>query len=314
MPRKIILDCDPGHDDALAILLAEGSSEIELVGITTVAGNQTLEKTTLNARRVCTVAGMSEVPIAAGCAGPMLRQLVTAGHIHGETGLDGPEWPEPTVGVSDEHAVEFIVRTLMDSDGDVSIVATGPLTNVAMAVRREPRIVAKVAEVTLMGGAFTRGNVTPAAEFNIYVDPEAASIVFTQPWERTMVGLDLTHQALATPSVVERIASLDTALSRVVVTLLEFYRQSYAASSGLADPPVHDPCAVAALAFPDVVEVELAQVAVETGSDLTRGMTVTDFGGRPDHALTTRVAVRLDAPAFWDRMIAALARLGEPGP
>jgi purine nucleosidase len=276
VPRKIILDCDPGHDDALAILLAGGSEELELIGITTVAGNQTLEKTSLNARRVCTVAGIDDVPIAAG----------------------------------DEHAVEFIVRNLMDSDGDVSIVATGPLTNVAMAVRREPRIVAKVAGITIMGGAFTRGNITPAAEFNIYVDPEAASIVFEQPWARTMVGLDLTHQALATPDVLARIEALGTELSRVVVALLEFFRGSYASLGGFAASPIHDPCAVAALGFPELIEVEPGYVAVETLGSLTRGMTVTDFGGGLGHALDTKVAMRLDVPAFWDRMIAAIGRLG----
>jgi purine nucleosidase len=310
MPRKIILDCDPGHDDALAILLAHGSEELELIGITTVAGNQTLEKTTLNARRVCTVAGIRDVPIAAGCAGPMLRELVTAGRIHGDSGLDGPDWPEPTVAVSDEHAVEFIVRTVMDSEGDVSIVATGPLTNVAMAVRREPRIVAKLAEIALMGGAFGRGNSTPAAEFNIYVDPEAASIVFAQPWALTMVGLDLTHQALATPDVLARIGSLATELSSVVLALLEFYRSRYASVTELAAPPVHDPCAVAALAFPDLIDVEPAYVAVETLGVLTRGMTVTDFSGQLGHPRDTLVATRLDVPRFWDRMVAAIERLG----
>jgi purine nucleosidase len=309
VPRKIILDCDPGHDDALAILLAAGSEELELIGITTVAGNQTLDKTTLNARRVCTVAGMGDVPIAAGCAGPMVRELVTA-QVHGESGLDGPDWPEATVALSDEHAVEFIVRNLMDSDGDVSLVATGPLTNVAMAARREPRIVAKVAGITIMGGAFTRGNITPAAEFNIYVDPEAASIVFEQPWARTMVGLDLTHQALATPDVLARIEALGTELSRVVVALLEFFRGSYASLGGFAAPPIHDPCAVAALAFPELIEVEPAYVAVETVGSVTRGMTVTDFGGSLGHALDTKVAMRLDVPAFWNRMIAAIGRLG----
>jgi purine nucleosidase len=309
MPRKIILDCDPGHDDALAILLAHGSPELELIGITTVAGNQTLEKTTLNARRVCTVARIGDVPIAAGCAGPMVRELVTA-QVHGESGLDGPVWPEPTVAVSEEHAVEFIVRNLMASDGDVSLVATGPLTNVAMAVRREPRIVAKTAEIVLMGGAFTRGNITPAAEFNIYVDPEAASIVFEQPWTRTMVGLDLTHQALATPEVVASISDLGTELSRVVVELLEFFQGSYASASGFADPPIHDPCAVAVLAYPGLIEAEPAYVAVETVGALTRGMTVTDFRGRLGQVLDTRVAVRLDVAGFWEKMVAAIGRLG----
>jgi inosine-uridine nucleoside N-ribohydrolase len=258
---------------------------------------------------VCTIAGIGDVPIAAGCAGPMVRELVTA-EVHGESGLDGTEWPEATVGLSDEHAVEFIVRTIMESDGDVSIVATGPLTNVAVAILREPRIVTKATEIALMGGAFTRGNVTPAAEFNIYVDPEAASIVFSQPWRRTMVGLDLTHQAMATPEVMERIEGLGTRLSGVLVDLLRFFRQRYEATTGLRAPPVHDPCAVAVLAFPDLIEVEDAHVAVETAGLLTRGMTVTDFRGRHGHPLDTKVAVRLDAAGFWDRMVAAIDLLG----
>jgi len=175
MPRKIILDCDPGHDDAMAILLAHGNPEIELLAITTVAGNQTLDKTSLNARRVCTVAGIRDVPVAAGCDRPLIRELKTAAHIHGESGLDGPSFGEPTVPLDPRHAVDVITESLMHSSGDITLVPTGPLTNIAMAVRKDPRIVEKVQEIILMGGAYTRGNTTPAAEFNIYADPEAAA-------------------------------------------------------------------------------------------------------------------------------------------
>lgn len=264
MPRKIILDCDPGHDDAMAILLAYGNPEVELAAITTVAGNQTLDKTSLNARRVCTVAGIHDVPIAAGCDRPLLRQLVTAPHIHGDSGLDGPAWSEPTVPLADIHAVELIVDKLMASDGDLTLVPVGPLTNIAMAMRREPRIVERVREVVLMGGSYTRGNHTPAAEFNILVDPEAAAMVFEADWPVTMVGLDLTHQALATAEVRQRISALATPLSGIVVQLLDFFGQAYRRAERMGDPPVHDACAVARVIRPELVECTDAFVTVET--------------------------------------------------
>src|ERR1700737_1177516 len=205
MSRKIILDCDPGHDDAMAILLAHGNPEIELLAITTVAGNQTVDKTSLNARRVCTVAGI-HVPVAAGCDRPLIRELKTAAYIHGESGLDGPAFGEPTVPLDHRHAVDLLIELLMQSSGDITLVPTGPLTNIAMAIRKEPRIVQKVQEVVLMGGAFTRGNTTPAAEFNIAVDPEAAAIVFGAGGPLPMVGLAVAHRALATPALLQPIA------------------------------------------------------------------------------------------------------------
>lgn len=285
---------------------------MDLLAITTVAGNQTLDKTTLNAQRVCTVAGIGEVPIAAGCPAPLLAELRTA-TVHGETGLDGPDWPEPTVQVSDEHAVDLIIRTVRERPGEVSIVATGPLTNIAMAARREPGVVADAAEIVLMGGSYTRGNVTAAAEFNIYVDPEAAAIVFGLPWRRTMVGLDLTHQALATEEVFDRIEALATPLSEAVIAMLAFFRDRYMAEAGFGAPPVHDPCAVAALAFPELVTIRAAHVAIETAGTYTRGMTVTEFDAGAGHTLDTRVAVELDVTGFWDRMVAAIEHLGGVG-
>ncbi len=274
-----------------------------------MAGNQTLDKTTLNARRVCTVAGI-DVTIAAGCEGPLLGDLRTAAAIHGETGLDGPDWPEVTVAVSDEHAVDLIVRTVTAAPGEVSLVATGPLTNIAMAVRRHPGLVRDAAGIVLMGGSFTRGNVTPAAEFNIHVDPEAAAVVFAQPWRRTMVGLDLTHQALATEDVFARIEAFGTPLGDAVIAMLAFYRDRYIAAAGYGSPPVHDPCAVAALAFPDLVTLRPAHVEIETVGTFTRGMTVTEFDARAAPRLDTDVAVGLDVAGFWDRMVAAVQRLG----
>ena len=311
MPRKIILDCDPGHDDAIAILLAHGSPAIELLAITTVAGNQTLAKTSLNARRICTVAGILDVPVAAGCDRPLIRPLRTA-TVHGESGLDGPTFGEPIVPLARTHAVDLIIDLLMSSNGEITLVPTGPLTNIATAVQREPGIVAQVQEVVLMGGAYTRGNLTPAAEFNIGVDPEAASIVFGAGWPITMVGLDLTHQALATVAVVERIRRLDTPVTRIVVQLLEFFREAYRVSGGFDSPPVHDPCAVARVIDPKLVECVDAFVAVETRGEWTSGMTVTDVTGRLGRPPNARVATKLDVAAFWDRVVDALQAIGAP--
>jgi len=306
MTRPIILDCDPGHDDAMAILLARGCPAIELLAITTVAGNQTLAKTTLNARRVCTVANIRDVPIYAGCDRPLRRPLTTAAEIHGVSGLDGPTFGPPTVDVADEHAVDYIIRALLASDGDITLVPVGPLTNIATAVRREPGIVPRTREVVLMGGAYTRGNHTPAAEFNIFVDPEAAAIVFEAGWPVTMVGLDLTHQAVLPQQVIEEIAAMGTGLSRMVHEMLGSFRENYRRETGLAYPPVHDPCAVARVASPGLVRVEEAFIAVETSGTWSSGMTVTDFRGQLGHPMNAKVATGLDTDGFWTLMLDAL--------
>jgi inosine-uridine nucleoside N-ribohydrolase len=317
--KRIILDCDPGHDDAIAILVALGCPDIELVAITTVAGNQTLEKTTLNARRVCTVAGAHDVPIYAGCWRPQVRPQVTAAEVHGESGLDGPVFGEPAVPVQQEHAVDYLVRTLMAEGEDITLVPTGPLTNVAAALAREPKIAARTREVVLMGGAYTRGNRTPAAEFNIFADPEAAAAVFGAGWPLTMVGLDLTHQAIATAEVVARIRALDTEVGRMVTALLDFYGGSYRRSGlagAAAGPPVHDPCAVARVARPDLMVVRDAFVAVETRGEWTSGMTVTDFSGSLGRPPNAKVATTLDVRGFWDLTLSALQAFGasaDPG-
>ncbi|MBO0684206.1 MAG: nucleoside hydrolase [Candidatus Dormibacteraeota bacterium] len=305
MPTRVILDCDPGHDDAIAMLLAHGSPEVELLAVTTVAGNQTLDKTTRNARRIATLAGIVDVPIAAGCDRPLLRELVTAGHIHGESGLDGASLPEPTVPLAQIHAVDLIVDLVTASPGEVTLVPVGPLTNVALALRREPRLARLAREVVLMGGSYTRGNVTPAAEFNIAVDPEAAAIVFEAGWPLTMVGLDLTHQALATPEVMQRIGAVGSKVSEALVQLLTFYGSRHQGA-----PPVHDPCAVARLIRPEVVECADAFVAVETEGRWTSGMTVTDFRPEAGRAFNARVATRLDVQGFWDLVIDALDAIG----
>lgn len=312
-PRRILIDCDPGHDDAIAIMLAHGDPGVELVAITTVGGNQTLDKVTHNARVVATVCGMTDVPIAAGSAVPLVRPIRTAAAIHGESGLDGPVLPEPTVPLDDRHAVDLIIDTVMSNPpGSITLVPTAPLTNIALAVRKQPAIVDRVAEVVLMGGGYSKGNVTPAAEFNIAVDPEAAQAVFAAPWKVTMIGLDLTHQALATTQVQQRIAAIGTPPARFVTELLENYGSNYRAAQGFGAPPVHDPCAVARVIDPSVMTVRPAHVEVELAGRHTTGMTVCDFLGRDGASLDTDVAITLDAPAFWDLVIDALTAIGSP--
>ncbi|MGH3321888.1 MAG: nucleoside hydrolase [Streptosporangiaceae bacterium] len=304
MTHPIVLDCDPGHDDAVAILLAAGSPEIELLAVTTVVGNQTLEKTTYNARAVCTAAGITNMPVAAGCAQPLVRAFKPTAAVHGESGLDGVDVPEPGVSLVDEHAVDLIIDTVMARE-HVTLVPVGPLTNIAMALRKEPRIARRVREVVLMGGAYTRGNVTPAAEFNISVDPEAAALVFDAGWPVTMVGLDLTHQALATSDVIARLATVDTPGARLTVQTLEAYGKGYR-PLGLPDPPLHDPCAVARVIAPELVRCQGAHVGVETRGRLTSGMTVTSFDVPP---LNAQVATTLDSEGFWKTLVEALTRL-----
>jgi purine nucleosidase len=314
VPRKIVLDCDPGHDDAIALLLAHGSPEVELLAVTTVAGNQTLEKVTRNALATARVGGIRGVPFAAGCARPLLRPATVAGDIHGESGLDGPVLPEPEIALDPRHGVDLLIDTVMaHPPGAVTLVPVGPLTNVALAVRKEPRIVDRVAEVVLMGGAYGPGNRTAVGEFNIAVDPEAAQIVFREPWPLTMVGLDLTHQASATPEVVARIAALDTAAARFVAELLAFFGAAYRSAQGFAAPPVHDPCAVAFVIDPAVLTTRRAPLDVEVAGALTAGMTVVDLRGPEPPDCRTRVAVTLDRDRFWDLVVDALARLGHPG-
>lgn len=246
--KKIILDCDPGHDDAVAILLALGNPEIDLIGVTTVGGNQSLDKVTYNARAVLEKAHATHIPVYAGCDRPILRSQEVAASIHGESGLDGVELPVPTRPLEDMHAVNYIIKTIMESDPQtITLVPTGPLTNIALACRLEPRIVERVKEVVLMGGGYHRGNWSAVAEFNIKVDPEAAHIVFNEPWPLTMVGLDLTHQALCTPAVQKRIEEIDTPLAHFVSGLMDSFRKAYQDNQDFQDPPVHDPCTIAYL-------------------------------------------------------------------
>jgi purine nucleosidase len=313
MTTKIILDCDPGHDDAIALLLAHGNPEIELVAVTTVHGNQTIEKVTRNALAVATVAGITGVPFAAGAHRPLVREAEVAESIHGESGLDGPKLPEPAFAADERHAVDLIIDTIMDNEpGTITLVPTGALTNIALAVRKEPRIAARVKEVVLMGGGYHVGNWSASAEFNIVIDPEAAHIVFNEPWKLTMVGLDLTHQALATPEVVAAIAAVGTAPARFVVELLEFFAHSYKDAQGFDFPPVHDPCAVALVIDPSVMKVVRVPLDVELTGTLTLGMTVADFRSAAPESCTTHAATDLDHAKFWALIVDALERIGDP--
>ena len=311
-PKKIILDCDPGHDDAIALLLAHGNPNIELLAVTTVVGNQTLDKVTRNALSVARIANITNVPFAAGAVRPLIRNVEIAPDIHGDSGLDGPVLPEPTIQLDNRHAIDLIIETIMSHPPKtVTLVPTGGLTNIAMAVRKEPKIVERVKEVVLMGGGYHVGNWSAVAEFNIKIDPEAAHIVFNEKWPVTMVGLDLTHQALATPEVIEKIKAIKTKPAKFVLEMLEFFGKMYKQAQGFTYPPVHDPCAVAYVINPELIKTKRVPVDIELTGTLTLGMTVADFRFPPDDNCHTQVATELDHTGFWDLIVDSLKRIGE---
>ena len=296
MSIPILLDCDPGHDDAIALLLALGSDELELRGVTTVAGNQTLEKTTANAIRVLELAGRAKIPVAAGAGRPLLREPRVAADVHGDTGLDGPDLPPPHVDPSPQHAVDFLAERV---DG-ATLVATGPLTNVALLLARHPE--AKPERIVLMGGAIAEGNVTPAAEFNIWADPEAARRVFTSGLDVTMVGLDVTHRALVTPAHASQLREAGR-IGAVVAELLEFYGGYHRSVYGWDGSPIHDAVAVAHVIDPGLLELERLNVRIDTESELCRGRTVVDLWRRTGLEPTANVAVGIDAERFVDLLL-----------
>jgi purine nucleosidase len=304
MSTSIILDCDPGIDDALAIAFAAASPEIELAGITTVAGNVGLAKTTANALAVASFVGAGDVPVTAGCAAPLLRAALDAGHVHGDSGLGGAVLPPSARLAGEEHATDFIIDTLAAAPGEITLVATGPLTNIALALRRQPRLADWVRAFVIMGGSASRGNVTPAAEYNIWADPEAAAIVFAAGWTVRMIGLDVTLLARATAAVQRRMGSLGSLGSRLLLPALAQYRDSADVTGG---PPVHDVCAIASVADPSVFSYTPALVQVETHGTLTSGMTVTDFAapGGPN----AQVATGINADHFWETVLGAYQRL-----
>ena len=300
MATRVVLDCDPGHDDALAILLAARC--LDLRAITTVAGNQTLAKTTLNARRMCTVAGITGVPIAAGAERPLVQEPLIADGIHGETGLDGPDFPVPTVPQDRRTALELATEVCEEP---TTVIATGPLTNVARLLRQGA---SGVERIVLMGGSTGRGNMAPLAEFNILADPEAADVVFRSGVPVTMCGLDVTHQALATPQVLQRIADIGTPVARVCHELLTFFAGTYREVFGFEAPPVHDPVAVAAVIDPTIISVRPVNVEVELTGTYTRGATVVDMHRVTGRKANAMVATGLDVARFWDVMIGAIAQ------
>ena len=303
MSTPILLDCDPGHDDAIAMLLALGSDELELRGVTTVAGNQTLEKTTANAIRVLELAGRGDIPVAAGAGRPLVREPRVAADVHGETGLDGPDLPPPQAEPSAQHAVDFLAERIEGA----TLVATGPLTNVALLLARHPE--AKPERIVLMGGAIAEGNVTPAAEFNIWADPEAAQRVFTSGLDVTMVGLDVTHQALVTSAHAEQLGQSGR-IGTVVAELLEFYGGFHRTVYGWDGSPIHDAVAVAHVIDPTLLELEHVNVRVDCESELCRGRTVADIWRRTGLEPNANVAVGIDAERFVSLLQERLARLG----
>lgn len=311
MAQKIIIDTDPGQDDAVAILLALASPELEILGITAVAGNVPLALTELNARKVLALAKRSDVPVFAGCPTPLTRKLVTAEHVHGKTGLDGVELPPPTVPAQDRHAVDFIVETLRrEPAGSVTLVPIGPLTNIATAFRQAPEIVARVRQIVLMGGAyFEVGNITPASEFNIHVDPEAAQIVFAAGAPLVVLPLDATHQALTSRAWVDAMAALPGRCGPAIAGWTDFFERFDKEKYGSLGAPLHDPCTIAWLLRPDLFRGREINVEIETQGEFTTGMTVADWwgvSGRPANALFIR---DLDRDGLFDMMSQRLARL-----
>ncbi|WP_424179633.1 nucleoside hydrolase [Yoonia sp. TsM2_T14_4] len=310
-PRKIIIDTDPGQDDAVAILLALASPEIDLLGITAVAGNVPLPLTEKNARIVCELAGRPDVRVFAGCDRPLSRQLVTAEHVHGKTGLDGPQMADPTMPLQDQHAVDFIIQTLREEpSGTVTLVPVGPLTNIATAFQRAPDIIARVREIVLMGGAyFAVGNITPAAEFNIYVDPEAAKIVFAAGVPLVVMPLDVTHKALTTRARIDAFRAMGTRVGDMVAAWTDFFERFDMAKYGSEGAPLHDPCTVAYLIDPSLFSGRLINVEIETGSELTLGMTVADWWGVTDRPKNALFIGDIDAEGFYALLAERLARL-----
>ncbi|RVT83902.1 nucleoside hydrolase [Rhodobacteraceae bacterium CCMM004] len=311
MAQKIIIDTDPGQDDAVAILLALASPELEVLGITAVAGNVPLALTARNARMVLELAGHTEVPVYAGCDRPLRHTLVTAEHVHGRTGLDGPDLPDPQMPLSEGHAVDFLIDTLRsEPEGSVTLCPLGPLTNVAKALTRAPDIGPRIARIVLMGGAyFEVGNITPAAEFNIYVDPEAADIVFKSGVPLTVLPLDCTHKALVTSPRNEAFRALGTPVGIAVAQMTDFFERFDREKYGSDGAPLHDPCVIAWLLRPGLFTGREINVEVETVSDLTRGMTVADWWGVTDRPANALFIGGIDADGFFALLTERLARL-----
>ena len=303
----IILDCDPGHDDAIALLLALASPEIELLAVTTVHGNQTLEKTTANALRVLDLVGRDDIPVAAGASRPLTREPKVADHVHGESGLDGPFLPPPQRAPVAQHAVDLMLETITASPTPVTLVPTGPLTNVALLLDRYDG--RNIERIVLMGGAIAEGNITPAAEFNIWADPEAAERVFRSGLDVTMIGLDVTHQALLTPPIAERLRATGKT-GTFVAELVEFFSRYHRETYGWDGAPIHDAVAVAHVIRPGLVETKRRNVEIEVDSELCRGRTVVDLWNRTDRLANAHVGVGIDTAGFFELLVERIAALG----
>ncbi len=309
--KKIIIDTDPGQDDAVAILLALASPELEVLGITAVAGNVPLALTEKNARKICELAGRTDIKVFAGAIRPMVRHLVTAEEVHGKTGLNGPQLPEPEMKLQEQHAVDFIVETLMrEASGSVTLCALGPLTNLALALVREPRIAPRVKEIVLMGGGFFEGgNVTPTAEFNIYVDPHAADIVLKSGIPIVMIPLDCTHKALTTAKRTDAFRKLGSRVGIAVADMLEFFERFDEQKYGTDGGPLHDPCVIAWLLRPELFGGRRCNVMVETASELTMGMTVADWWGVTKRPKNVTYMREVDHVGFFGLLLERLGRL-----
>ena len=310
-PIPIVLDCDPGHDDAIALLLAVQSPRIDLKAVTTTFGNCSVEDATRNALRILSLAGSTTVPVAKGASGSLAGTSELGNYVHGASGLDGPELPEPAFAATGLSAVEMIEHVLATSSDPVTLVATGPITNVATVLKRGVADRSKISEIIFMGGSVDRGNHTPTAEFNTYADPEALAVVLESGLPIKMVGLNLTHQALATPAVVARMQTMNHQVGRVAAEWMGFFGSSYRAIWEFEAPPVHDPCTVAALIRPDIITWRRCFVAVETAGEWTRGTTVVDLHDRYHRPANVDVAMTLDVGAYWDLVLDAIDSLGK---
>jgi len=306
-PIPIVLDCDPGHDDAIALLLALASPEVEVRGVTTTYGNQTLEKTTENALRVLELVGKADVEVAAGADRPLKRELVVAAHVHGESGLDGPALPPASTKTVTPHASAFIADCIRRTEADVTLVPTGPLTNVARYL--EEYGTGGIARIVLMGGSIAEGNFTPAAEFNIWCDPEAARTVFASGLNVTMIGLDVTHKAILDAEIEERLRVAGR-IGTFVAELNVFFSQYHRATYGWDGAPIHDAVAVAYVVRPGLLRTRHCNVEIELESELCRGRTVVDRWGRTDRASNAHVGIDLDTSGFFDLLVERIASLG----
>ncbi|MEW4272564.1 nucleoside hydrolase [Priestia megaterium] len=303
--RKIIMDCDPGHDDAIAIILAAARPELDILAITTVSGNAEIEKTTVNALKVCDLVFLHNVVVSKGASEPLIRTRENAPSIHGDSGLDGPEFPPLSRSWSEEHGVDTIIRMVKESEGPVTLLPTGPLTNIALALMKAPEMKEDIEEIILMGSG-TFGNWTPTAEFNIWADPEAAKKVFDSGIPLVVMGLDITHQAVATDDVINQVMNIDNNVAKKVGELLAFFKSAYKETFGFNGPPVHDVLTVAYCVAPELFTLKEVNIVVETRGEYTAGTTSVDLLGVTGRKPNAKFGLTLDVDAFWNLMIEAL--------